>query len=126
MMVAALALAASTFVTIAAAQQSPRARYTAEIRAAARRDMASFRACYASQRDEGRRAWEQVRRASAVVEPDGRLTQFAVTPAVAAPAIESCFRPIIEAWRLTPPPGGVAVPLTWTRAEMIRASRERR
>ncbi len=123
---AALLLAASTLAPHAAAQQPPRQRYTAEIRAAAQRDMASLRACYARERPEARRAWDQIRQASAVVEGDGRITQIAVTPAVSAPAIESCLRPIVEAWRLTPPPGGVAVPLVWTRAEMMRAARTRR
>lgn len=123
---AALLLAAASLATHAAAQSAPRARYEAEIRAAARRDMASFRACYARDREEARRAWEQVRRASLVVAPDGRITQIEVSPAVSALAVEACFRPIVEAWRLSPPPGGMAVPLTWTRAEMIRASRQRR
>lgn len=123
---AALLLAASTPAPHAAAQGSPRQRYTAEIRAAAQRDMASLRACYAREREEGRRAWARIQRAAAVVEPDGRITQIAVTPAVSAPAIEACLRPIVEAWRLTPPPGGVAVSLSWTRAEMQRAARARR
>ena len=31
-------------------------------------------------------------------------------------------RPIIEAWRLTPPPGGAPVALAWTREEIRRAA----
>jgi len=123
---AAMIVAASLFAPAAAAQPSPSARYTAEITAAVRRDMPALRACYEGSREEGRRAWRLLRGVSATVQADGRLAAVSMSPSGSAPAVEACVRPIIEAWRLTPPSGGAPVALAWTREEIRRAAARER
>lgn len=119
-------VAASLIAPVASAQLSPSARYSAEISAAVRRDMPALRACYEGSREEGRRAWRLLRSVSATVQADGRLSAVSLSPPGSAPAVEACVRPIVDAWRLTPPPGGAPVALSWTREEIRRAAARER
>lgn len=106
----------------AAAQTTPAARYQTEIVTAVRRDYPALRACYEGARPEARAAWQRLRTATVVVNADGTVGAVTLSPGPGAPGVESCMRPIVQSWRLTAPPGGAPLTLTYSRAQIQRAA----
>jgi hypothetical protein len=115
------ALALSPPAEAQRAPNTPAGYYQEEFLDAVRRNLPPLQACYDAARAEGDAAWQRLRTATVVINSDGTIGPVTLNPGPGAPGIEPCMRAVFQRWRLTPPMGGTAITLTYTRVQLERA-----